>query len=966
MYSFKDTEGEVKAFWNKIKLSEKVMKKNKGKEPYFLLDGPPYANFVPHVGHIRNTVYKDLHVKLAFMQGFDVLFQPGFDTHGLPIENMVEKKLNFKSKLDIVKYGVDKFNKECRENAATNMKLWMEVYGDLGSWYVWKDPYFTYNNKYLESAWWTFKKMWDAGMVYEGKKPVFWCPSCQTSLAGYETTDSYKMLSDPSVYILFKVKKKDEYLLVFTTTPWTLISNVAVAAHPEHTYVKVETTEGKKLILAKARLPLLEEFEITYKVLEEFKGKKLDGLEYEGIIDVPAQKELNKNEKAHRVYMSIPILKERVAAKMALKKGVKGGDVFEDFVNVSDGTGLVHVACGHGKTDNEFGQKYNLPEVSPLDDECKYTDEAGMFKGVFVKKADDDIIATLQKTGNLLHSGKISHKYPVCWRCKAPLIFRMSNQWFLKVDKIKDKMLKFNNEVNWYPEFARERFANWVANADDWNFSRQRYWGIPIPIWKCECGEINTMGSMEELKKNATEKVKDDFDLHNASKIKVKCKECKKPVSRINEIFDVWFDSGVAPWASLGYPFENKKLFESHYPVSRINESQDQIRGWFYSLMFCGVSAHGKQPYETVSMPGWVLDQKGEKMSKSLGNVVTAKDCLASYGADATRLYYMIDTAPYETQKFNINTIKKEIWSILNILWNLQTYLIEQAKTIKKGKLSEPEDRWIISRLNSAIKDYSMGLEKFEYHIGTRILTNFITNNLSREYIQWVRERVDSKDETVAYVLYESLVAVLKLLAPVCPFITERIFQNFKENYKLKVESVHLEDWPAVDVKLIDSKLEKAFEVAKQIIQGILAEREKIKQGIRWPLKSAEISTEDPDSLKSLAEIIKRQTNIKELNIKKGTFSVKLDSKLTPELEQEGYARELMRKVQDLRKKAGLKKEDRIDLAISSKYDLSNFEKEIQEKVGAKTIAFKLDKKYKTSVKEKIREHEFDIAFNVK
>lgn len=964
MYNFKDVEKEVKAFWKKINLPEKVMKKNKGKEGYFLLDGPPYANFIPHVGHIRNTVYKDLHVKLAFMQGFDVLFQPGFDTHGLPIENMVEKKLNFKSKMDIVKYGVDKFNKVCRENAATNMKLWMDVYGDLGSWYVWKDPYFTYNNSYLESAWWTFKKMWDAGMVYEGKRPVFWCPSCQTALAGYETTDSYTNLQDPSVYVLFKVKKKEEFLLVFTTTPWTLISNVAIAVHPDKQYVKVES-DGKKLILAKDRLAVLEEFEMAYKVLEEFKGKKLEGVEYESIIDVPCQKELEKNNKAHRIYMSIPILKERVAAKMALKKGIKGGDVFEDFVNVSEGTGLVHIAAGHGKTDNEIGQKYGLPEVSPLDDECKYTDDAGRFAGVFVKKADDDIIEVLKTNGSLVHSGKITHKYPVCWRCKSPLIFRMSNQWFFKVDKIKSKMLKFNEDVEWYPEFARERFASWVANADDWNFSRQRYWGTPIPIWKCDCGEINVIGSLDDLKKSAVGKVDNKFDLHNASKIKVKCKECKKPVERIKEIFDVWFDSGVAPWASLGYPFENKKLFESHYPVSRINESQDQIRGWFYSLMFCGVACHNKQPYEAVSMPGWVLDEKGEKMSKSLGNVVTAKDCLESYGADATRLYYMVDTAPYETEKFNINTIKKDIWSTLNILWNLQNYLIEQAKSIKEVKLTEIEDKWLISRLHSTIKNYSVGLEKFEYHVGTRELVNFITNNLSREYVQWVRERFDKKDPAVAYVLFESFVTILKLLAPVCPYISERIWQKFREKFKLKGESVHSEYWPAVNVKVIDSRLEKDFEVAKQVIQGILAEREKIKQGIRWPLNSAEITLED-DSVKSVVEIIKRQTNVRSLILKKGKFGIKLDARLTTELEREGYAREVMRKIQDLRKKAGLKKEDRIELAIGSKYDLSEFSSEIKEKVGAKSLEFKIGKKYKHITKEKIRDNEFEIGFSVK
>src|SRR3989344_6024676 len=537
MYNFSEVEEEIRKNWKKINLLKKLEKKNEKGDNYFLLDGPPYANFVPHVGHIRNTVFKDLNIRLAFMKGKNVFFQPGFDTHGLPVENMVEKNLKLKSKKDIEKLGINKFTAECKRHAATNKDLWMKVYDLLGSWYSWKEPYLTYENYYLESGWWTFKKLWERDLIYEGKKAVTWCPRCETALAGYEVT-----------------------------------------------YVKVETAKGK-LILAEAGLKLLEEFEIGYKVLSKFRGVELDGVKYESIIKVPVQDELDKNPNAHKIYMSIPILKERVASKVAAKKDVgESRDVFEDFVSTDEGTGLVHVAPGHGSTDNEVGKYYNFPSPSPLDNECKYTSEAGIFEGAFVKEADEEIIELLVKDNKMIYHSTQEHKYPVCWRCKSPLIFRMSNQWFLNIDKVREKMLNENVKVNWLPNYAKERFETWVNNAVDWCISRQRYLDIPIPLWKCECGNIKVIESFEDLKKNAVEKVEKDFDLHNASRIHLKCK-CGKKMERINDIFDVWFDSGIAPWASLGYPFKNKKLFESNFPVNRINESQDQIRGWFYSLM---------------------------------------------------------------------------------------------------------------------------------------------------------------------------------------------------------------------------------------------------------------------------------------------------------------------------------------------------------------------------------------------
>ena len=963
MYDFKKIEEESREFWKKINLLKLLEEKNKKGKSYFLLDGPPYANDVPHVGHIRNTVYKDLCIRLAFQRGYNVLFQPGFDTHGLPIENKVEKKLNIKHKKEILEMGIKKFTDICKASAADNKDLWLEVYDKLGSWYSWKSPYLTYDNNYLESAWWAFKEIWNKGLVYEGKRSVFWCPHCETALAGYEVTDSYANLKDPYVIVKFKVRNtKSDYLLVFTTTPWTLISNVAVAANPKEDYVKVETSKGN-LILAKKRLEVLDEAEVKHKIIQEFKGKKLENLEYESLIDVPVQKELEKNPKALKVIMSIPILKERVSAKMRTKKGTTGEDVFEDFVTVTEGTGLVHTAPGHGKTDNEVGKYYGLPEPSPLDDSCKYTDDAGQFKGMFVKDADNDILNLLEKTENLFFKSKIEHKYPLCWRCKSPLIFRMSNQWFIKINTIKDKMIEDNKKVKWYPDFAKERFDNWVLNADDWNISRQRYWGTPIPIWKCICGEIKVIGSLEELKKNAINKISKNFDLHEASEIILRCK-CKKEMKRINDIFDVWFDAGVAPWAPLHYPFENKKLFEDHFPVSRINESQDQIKGWFYYLMFCGVATFNKAPYLEVSMPGWVVDSKGEKMSKSVGNVVYAKDALESVGADNLRFYYMLDIAPYELQMFNVEVIRKEVWKVFNILLNVNNYLLMQTDKVGKLKDLEIEDKWILSKLNSLIKGYHENLNNFEYHHVGRGLSDFLVNNVSREYIQIVRERVDKNDQRVFNVLFEVLSKYIILMSPISTHISEHLYQQLKGKFNLEEKSVHLINLPKVEDDKIDEDLEESMEEAKKVMQEILAQREKAQLGIRWPLQSVEVKVDKVKNIKSFDEVIRRKTNVKKLDIKKGEFSVNLNTKLTAELEQEGYAREIMRVIQDLRKKAKLEKKDKIKLFIHSKFDLSKFKDEIMEKVGAESLEFKEYKGQHTNV-EKIRGKEFVISFNL-
>jgi isoleucyl-tRNA synthetase len=851
-------------------------------------------------------------------------------------------------------------------------------------------------------------------MAYEGKKPVFWCPSCETALAGYEATDSYKNVTDPSIYIKFQlVLEPETSLLVYTTTPWTLPANCAVMVAPEELYVKVKTEKHGNLILAKERLVLLKQLDVQYTLIEEFKGKALDGKKYHSLIDVPSQHALQKNPNALRVFLSIPILKERVGSKVAAKKGLKTGDVFEDFVTVLEGTGLVHCAPGHGKSDNEIGKHYGIPEVSPLDDQCKFTAEVGPFQGQFVKSADHAIAELLHQTGRLLHYGTIEHSYPLCWRCKSPLIFRMSNQWFLKIDPIREQMLEANEKVNWQPDFAKERFANWVANADDWNFSRQRYWGVPIPIWKGKSGATYVIGSEEELRRLATKKLPANFDLHTVNDVSIKHPETGEEMHRIHDIFDVWYDSGSAPFASLGYPFHNKELFENHYPIDRINESQDQIRGWFYSLMFCNIATFGTAPYKTISMPGWVLDEKGDKMSKSVGNMIFAKDALEELGADVIRFYYCWEISPASTQKFNMETIKNDVRKLFSIWSNLVQLVKNSSVSFSEHIVPKTmEDSWLLSRLHRTIKEVRDNVESFELHLAGRSLQEFIMEDLSRTYVQLVRDRLDN-EELPAQLISLSLWETSKLSAAITPFQSEIVYEELRPYFTGNKEaSVHLEILPIPHIEIINDALEEEMTLASDLVSGILAARDKAVIGVRWPVAeiTIDIAEEFTEKIDGISELIKRQTNVRTLKI--AHFPVSYDAKpnyqtlgktygektgdaivclqehkeaiitgvttqgkitigaftympehlnlqkiipeththgackqgsvyllkaVPEELEIEGFAREITRRLQQLRKDAGLEKKDRISAAIIFPLadKLRPFKDEIAQKIGA-------------------------------
>ncbi|MFH7880694.1 MAG: isoleucine--tRNA ligase [Candidatus Aenigmatarchaeota archaeon] len=953
MIDFKQLEDKIRKFWEGKKIIEKLTdwERNKNKPKFYLLDGPPYVNAEPHVGHVKTRVFKDIWNKYMLMNGYFVWFQPGFDCHGLPIENMVEKQLGLKSKKDIEKFGVDNFIEECRKKAKGNEKIWMDLYLKIGDWRGYFEPYMTLENYYIESGWWTIKEMWKKGMLYQGEKPTYWCPHCETSLSGYEVTDSYADVKDPYIYVKFPIKGKEkEYLVIFTTTPWTLVSNVAIVVKGDEYYVKVDYN-GEKLIIAEKRLNALEELlKVKFEVKERFLGKELEGLEYEPVLKVKAQEKLNGNSKARKVYLSIPVLKSKSYKHGILEKAEKMKEEFFDFVSMEEGSGLVHCAPGHGPEDYYLGQHYDLPAISPIDNEGKFTEDADQFSGIFVKDADKLIIEELEKNGYLLYKGFIVHSYPLCWRCKSPLIFRLTKQWFLSVDEIKEKMIEENEKVRWLPPFGKERFRNWLKDAVDWCISRQRYWGIPLPIWVCEkCGNISVIGSYKELKERSKEKLPEEIDLHKneVDKIILICDKCNGEMKRVPDILDVWFDSGIAPWASLGYPYRNQEIFKRLWKVDLVDESQDQIRGWFYSLMFTSVAVFGEAPYRSVAMNGWVLDEKGEKMSKSLGNVIWAFDALEKLGADVLRLYFCWENSPWEQQNFSFNSaeiVKRNLLVLWNTLQFFETYAKDFEFTLENLKV---EDRWILSRLNSTIRQVRNYIENFEFEKAGRAIINFAVEDLSRTYIKIIRDRASTYSEErniPLSVIKVCLIEIAKMLAPISPFISEEIYQRLEGKYE---KSVFEEVYPKEDEKLIDEELEKKFEIAKEFVEAILSLRQENRIKTRWPLRKALIPIDVGDA----KEVIKVLANVKEINVgeelsfrsKETKFGkVFLDVNLYDDLKEEAIIREVIRAIQEERKKRKMNVWEKINLKINGDENILNIVEKnaeyISKEVGAESL----------------------------
>ncbi|MBI2499449.1 isoleucine--tRNA ligase, partial [Candidatus Woesearchaeota archaeon] len=819
-----------------------------------------------------------------------------------------------------------------------NAKLMDKDLERLGVWMDFENAYWPIKNEFIGGEWWLIKKAWEQGRLYRGKKIMHWCAECETSLAKHEL--EYENVRENSIFLKFKVKNKaKEYLIIWTTTAWTTPFNLAVMVNPELEYVRaeVETENGKEIwVVAKALASVFISGLMNYKfkIIEEFKGSELEGLEYLH----PLHKELGKIydelkrkwKKVHTVILS------------------------NEYVDISAGSGLVHSAPGCGPEDFEVCQKYGIGAFNLLDEKGYFMGMNG-FDGLRAKKDDDKFIGALEKNGSLIKETEVEHEYAHCWRCHNPVIYRATEQWFMKIEDLILKLLSFNKKVRWQPGFASKNYDLWIENLKDNGITRQRYWGCPVPIWACECGNVEVIGSLDELKKKAG-KVPGDLHKPWIDGIKIECKKCGNNMTRVPDVIDVWVDSGTTSWNCLDYPKE-KKYFK-FWPVDFILEATEQIKLWFSMLQMCSGIAFGKSSYKNVYCHGMILDYQGMKMSKSLGNIISPYEVVDKYGADVLR-YYMCETPAGENINFNWEAVKMKQRN-LNILFNLANFLKELRKQGKKEKKLDIEEKLILSRKNSTVKKVTELMEEYRIDEIIKEIENLYLD-LSRIYIQFTRDKVNSEPGKVLFAVEETYLDILKMFSIISPFITESLWAELRKDNIVKEESVHLMGWPKFEKKLIDTKLENSFEVVNRLVQQGLAEREKIGYGVRWPLAKAEIKVDNPAKLKNLNELIKTQLNVKEVRISKGEFEIKLDSLITKELEIEGYTREVMRRIQSLRKKEGLKKENRINLVINSDYDISRFKNDILEKVGAKSLEFE-GKVLKTSSKEEIKGKVFEIS----
>ncbi|OEC86557.1 isoleucine--tRNA ligase, partial [Methanobacterium sp. A39] len=853
-YDTKLIEKDIQKFWNENSIYQKTDKLRENSPKFSFLDGPPYCSGKIHLGTAWNKTIKDTFLRFKSMSGFNLRRQAGWDTHGLPIEHKVEGLLGLKSKKEIeTKIGIANFVEKCKEFAIENKALMTDQFKMLGIWMDWNNPYVTFDTKYMESCWWTLKKANEKDLLINDLRVITWCPRCETALALAEI--DYENKEDPSIYVKFPLKESEngnEYVLVWTTTPWTLPANMAVCVHPDFDYAYVNVN-GEVYIMAEALVSSLFEDQ-DYEILKTVKGSDLEGLEYQHplIDEIPVQKEFT-----HKILPG-------------------------EHVTLTEGTGCVHTAPGHGPDDFDIGKKYGLPIFCPVDEAGLFKKEAGKYEGEFVKEADPYIITDLDVHGLLFKEGIIDHRYGFCWRCKTPIIYLATQQWFLKVTDIKDKMLSELDHVEWVPEWAGEsRFRNWVENARDWTISRQRYWGIPIPIWRCEdCGEITVIGSIDELKEKTVKGTLEGDFIHRpyVDEITIQC-ECGGDMNRVPDVLDVWIDSGVAGWAALHYP-EEKEMFDEWFPYDFITEGHDQTRGWFYSQLGCGVISFDKAPYKKVLMHGFTLDEEGRKMSKSLGNVVAPEEVIEQYGADILRFYLLWGNKPWEDLKFTWDEIKN-VQKMFNILWNVYvfstTYMTidnfnPTLYTEKDLKLRD-EDRWITSRANSLAKEVTEALDSLYLHKATRAINHFILEDLSRWYVRLIRGRTwvekEDPDKLGAYfTLYNALKLLIKTMAPITPHITEEIYQNLIKGVEEDApESIHMEDWE-FNEDLIDTELEENMDIVRDIIEACARGRDVARYKLRWPVSEIVVVSEDKkvlSAVESLKAVIMEQANTKEI-----------------------------------------------------------------------------------------------------
>ncbi|MEK6844990.1 MAG: isoleucine--tRNA ligase, partial [Nanoarchaeota archaeon] len=892
MYEPQKVEKEILEFWEKNKIYEKIKLKNKKGKEFYFLQGPPYTSGRLHIGHAWNNSLKDILLRYKRMNGFNVWDRAGYDMHGLPTENAVQKKLGIKDKLGIEKYGVEKFIKECIKFSTENAKIMDKDLERLGIWMDYENAYWPITQDFIEGEWWLIKKAWEQKRLYQGKKIMQWCASCETSLAKHEL--EYKNITDNSIFLKFKIKGIEEYLIIWTTTPWTIPFNLAIMVNPELEYVKAEVSlsDGKKekWIIAKslANSFISDVFGVKYKIIEEFKGKELEGIEY-----------------IHPFYEKLKNIYDDVKKKW---KNTHTIILSKEYVDVSAGSGLVHCAPGCGPEDYEAGKKYGLDSFNLIDEKGIFQN-MNSFSGFIAKKDDKKFIEELKQNKSLIIETPVSHEYAHCWRCHNPIVFRATEQWFMKIEDLIPKLLEFNKNVKWQPKFTSKNYDLWIENLKDNGITRQRYWGCPVPIWKCRnCDEIEVIGSAEELKKKSFDKkIPKNFHKPWIDSVKLKCPKCKKEMARIPDIIDVWVDSGTTSWNCLNYP-KTKKYF-SLWPADFILEATEQIKLWFSMLQMCSAIAFGKSCYKNVYCHGMILDYQGMKMSKSIGNIISPYEVIDKYGADILR-YYICEVPAGENINFNWEAIKIKQRN-LNILENISKFIINLKKQTKPIKKFNLEEKYIISRENSTIKKVTELMEDYKIdEIIGEIEKLFL--DLSRIYIKLTREKAAGKEAGIVLNSVEKVYEnILKMFSIICPFAAENLY---KETFGK--ESVHLESWSKADEKVIDKKLEKEFDSILKIIEAGLAERDKAQIGLKWPIAKAEI-TFDKKISKEFQKIIVDQLNVKKLEITTGNeLSVNFDTAMTPELEAEGYAREISRQIQAFRKKLGLEKSDWINLQL--------------------------------------------------
>ncbi|HLC62898.1 MAG TPA: isoleucine--tRNA ligase [Candidatus Nanoarchaeia archaeon] len=924
MYDFKQVEDSVAKSWKK---QEKEIKRSlqydSKKKLFSFLEGPPTANAPPALHHVEVRVFKDLVCRFKYMQGYTVPRKSGWDCHGLPVEVQIEKALKLNSKKEILNYGIEEFNKKCRESVFSYIQEWNKLTEKMAFWVDLENPYITMDNEYIESVWWSLKELYNKKLLYEGDKVVPYCPRCETPLSSHEVALGYKEVKEPAIYVSFKIKNAKRYLLAFTTTPWTLPSNLAIGIDKKLTYVVIKEKDREYIVVKEAAKKLFP----NEKILEELKGEKLLGLEYEPLF--PYFKGLKHSFRTIAV----------------------------NFVIAGEGTGLIHLAPAFGEDDYEACKENKIDFVKPIDEKGKFTEEIPDFSGLFVKDTDIKIIIKLNEQGSLFKKESYTHSYPFCWRCQTPLIYYAMNSWFIKVSSFRKELLKNNEKITWIPQHIKSgRFGNWLEGAKDWALSRKKFWGTPLPIWRCNnCNNEICIGSIGELKKSAG--IKKEIDLHKPiiDTIKIPCKKCKSSMERIPDVIDCWYDSGSASFAQFHYPFENKEMFNKSFPYDFISEAIDQTRGWFYTLHVLGTLLFEKPAYKSVVCAGHIVDELGEKMSKSKGNVINPWEVFDDVGVDACRLQFCIND-PGDQKRFGINLLKQQISPFLNILWNSYQYS-QNLKSTKKPKL-QLEDSWILSRTNTLIQEYTERLEKHDYQKCLSLMTEFVNDDLSRTYIKLIRERSE-QDETVGYVFKYIWERISKLLAPFAPYISDYLYQSIEN------KSVHLTQWSKEDKKMINLELETNMNHTRKVIQEILNERNKQQIGVRWPLSQVEINTKEEQlkAAEKLQELIKLQVNCKKLKFTKTAkeeLTIALDTTMTKELEKEGYTREVIRRIQDLRKKAGLKKEDKIQLELISQIKLD--ELTIKKTVGAEKITKLSNPQHQETFK--IKDKEFEIRFN--